>query len=479
MASGNGNSIKAVALAWVLAMGHGPAMAADQSLEDALSGFDAPQEELSPAPEPETEKAPAAKPWLELSGALAVSSSYNYAHQAPDTGKTDFRGLSRLRGRLDVKLDADLPWGWKARVGGAAYHDLAYSMNGRDNYTPQTLEEYESEARLKEAYIMGSIFPSLDIKIGRQIVAWGKSDNIRVTDVLNPMDIREPGMVDIEDIREPVTMTRLDWYVGDWSVTAIAIHEIKFNFMPAYGSEFYPLSTPMPPEEIPSSTADNTEYALALSGIFPGFDIAFYLADFYDDSFSLKSAPMIMTTPAIYPPPPGAVPFTLAHNRLKMAGFSINKALGNFLAKVEGAWFDGYKFPLTGEKTFQRVDGLLGLEYTGFTETMISLEVAARTVLAHEPPIAEAPLGVDATEWQAALRYTQDFAHQTIHLTLLVSVMGLDGAGGAFERAQVKYDVMDSLSATAGVVAFQSGDTPFFLNVADNDRAFLEVKYSF
>ncbi|MDH5638514.1 MAG: hypothetical protein OEZ04_08485, partial [Nitrospinota bacterium] len=266
----------------------------DTSMDDALSGFDdAPNEQVAAQSKP-TQKDSTAAPWLELTGATTVSSSYNYAQKEPMPGKTDYRGLSRLRGRLDLKLDADLPHGWKARLGGSGYYDLAYSMNGRDNYTEETLEEYESEARLKEAYITGSPIKSMDIKIGRQIVAWGRSDNIRVTDVLNPMDIREPGMVDIEDIREPLTMSRMDLYFGDWSLTGIAIHEIKFNFMPPYGGDFYPLDTSIPQEDIPSSTADNTEYGVALSGIFPGFDISLYLADFYDDNFSLKSAPMIM-----------------------------------------------------------------------------------------------------------------------------------------------------------------------------------------
>ena len=451
----------------------------DTSLDDALSGFDDTSGGKTPTMSEPEEDDKASPPWLELTGAVTVSSSYNYAHKAPEADRTDYRGLSRLRGRLDLKLDADLAAGWKARLGASGYHDLAYQINGRDNYTTETLDEYESEARLKEAYILGSPLDSVDIKIGRQIVAWGRSDNIRVTDVLNPMDVREPGMVDIEDIREPLTMTRLDWYFGDWSVTGIAIHEIKFNFMPPYGSEFYPLTTPMPREEIPASTAQNTEYGLELAGIFPGFDISFYLADFYDDNFSLRSMPMVMAQPQVYPPPEGSVPFILVHDRLKMAGMAMNKSLGNFMVKMEAAWLDGFTFPQTGEKKFQRYDGLLGVEYTGYTETVISWEIAARHIPEHVAAIADAPLGVDPTVWQMALRYSQDFMHQTLHLQALVSVTGLDAAGGAFERVQLKYDIMDSMSTTVGVVAFQAGESAFFLNAGNNDRAFLEVKYSF
>ena len=458
-----------------------PAMAEDVSLEDALSGF-GEEEKQTPA-KTEDEKLPQKKTgrasWLELSGAATLSGAYNFAHKAPEPGKTDFRGVSRLRGRLDARLDVDLPSGWKARLGGVGYYDPVYSMNGREKYTTQVLDEYENELRAKEDYLAGSLLPNLDVKIGRQIVSWGKSDNIRITDVLNPMDIREPGMVDIEDMREPLTMTRMDYYMGHWSLTAVAVHEIAFNKIPPYGSDFYPLDIPKPREEIPSSTSSNTEYGLALAGVFPGFDISFYLAEFYDDNFSLEGLAMIMVQPAIYPPPPGVAPFMLVHDRLKMAGVSMNKALGNYLVKVEAAWLGGFRFLTDRHKEFQRVDALLGVEYSGFEDTMISVEVAARSMLDYQPFMAEGPMGVDATEWQVALRYQQDFIHQTLHFTALASVMGLDASGGAFQRVQLKYDLFDSFSVTGGAVLYQTGDTPFLARAGDNDRAFLEAKYSF
>jgi len=61
------------------------------------------------------------------------------------------------------------------------------------------------------------------------VVVWGRSDTIRVTDVLNPIDNRRPGMVDIEDLRLPVAMAKLDYFVGDWRVTPIAILEQRFQ----------------------------------------------------------------------------------------------------------------------------------------------------------------------------------------------------------------------------------------------------------
>ena len=45
----------------------------------------------------------------------------------------------------------------------------------------------QSEVELYDAYVEGSITDSLDMKLGRQVVIWGRSDTLRVTDILNPL----------------------------------------------------------------------------------------------------------------------------------------------------------------------------------------------------------------------------------------------------------------------------------------------------
>ena len=190
----------------------------DVDLEDILSGFDDTTEVI----DSESRAGERGRPW-DLSGSVTSSTSYNYAHNAPSADETDYRGLSRLRQELQLDLEFRPAGEWKVFVSGRAFRDFAYAINGRDRYTDETLDLYEDEAEFREVYLQGRLLRSLDIKIGRQIVVWARSDNTRVTDVLTPLDNREPGMVDIEDLRLPVTMTRLDYYRGDWHMTVLAI----------------------------------------------------------------------------------------------------------------------------------------------------------------------------------------------------------------------------------------------------------------
>jgi hypothetical protein len=217
-----------------LCLAAAPIYAADESgLDSVLQGFDEPAESASaPSSDPSldavlggfeeesaatTESAAVGdekRAW-QLGGALTFGAAWNYAHDGPAPGETDYRGLSRLRGKLNLEFDAELPRNWRAHVAGYGYYDAAYALNGRDQYTDAVLEEYQSEAELGEAWLRGRLNRQTDLKLGRQIVVWGKSDNIRITDILNPLDNREPGMVDIEELRLPLTMARLDYYLGD------------------------------------------------------------------------------------------------------------------------------------------------------------------------------------------------------------------------------------------------------------------------
>jgi hypothetical protein len=449
-----------------------PLSAAETSLDSALEGFDEPATESSldavldgfsdstaeQAPEPSST---APKPWT-ISGALTLGTAYNFAHTAPATGETDYRGLSRLRGKLNLEFDYDINPKWRAHVAGYGFHDAAYQINGRDNYTNEVLDAYESEAELGEAWLQGKLTRSVDLKLGRQIVVWGKSDNIRVTDVINPLDNREPGMVDIEDLRLPLTMARLDYYVGDWGLTALAIPEIRFNKNPAYGSDFYPYPTAMPKEIIPADGGENSEYALAANGIFSGWDLSLYWAQVYDDT---PHRVIVGVTPQ------------LQHNRLTMLGFAANAAVDNWLLKAEAAHLDGLEYSSQPGQNLQRLDTLLGVEYSGFSETTVSLEIVNRHMLDYATTLQSDSVYED--EWQTALRYQGDFMHARLHLLALLSAFGDDLADGGFSRYSAAYDIADALTVTGGIVTYQEGNKLPFGTVYDNDRLFVDLKYSF
>jgi hypothetical protein len=459
----------------------------NDSEDDILEGFedDTPATATSPEKEiqQEDEFPYILGDYVSLDGFFKTGAVYNFSHHQPDPGETDWRGLSRFRSELQLELSTTFSDTWKGMISGKGFYDVAYVLNSRDDYTNAVLNHYEDEIELREAYIQGTIFKNLDIKIGRQIVVWGKSDSIRVTDVLNPLDLREPGLTDIEDLRLPVTMSRLDFYLGSWSLTGIALHEIRFNKNPEFGHDFYPATDPPPHEDKPEHMGKNTEWAVAINGIFSGWDVAFYWANFFDDNpyFHLKSFD-IQLLPA--PPPVFFVPITipefeLKHARLTMYGAAFNVALGNWLLKAEGAYFEGLRFFNSPGKNYFRADVLAGVEYSGFTDTTITIEAANRYITNFDDVLELPPDEAVENEFQWVARVSRDFFNETLTIEWFASSFGIVGEDGALQRLSAEYDLTDDIKIIGGIVLYYSGDLARHRNIGDNDRVYLEVKYSF
>lgn len=429
---------------------------------DYWQGFDDSHEASGAEAEAST---PAGPEWLRLSGSAGVSSAVNLvSHRAPP-GDIDLRGLSRLRSELDLCADLDLPADWRGRVAGDAFYDAAYALRGREHYTKEMLDVYESELRLGETWVRGNLCPVLDIQIGRQIVVWGKSDNIRVTDVINPLDLREPGMTDIEDLRLPVTLSRLDYAFGAWNLTGLVIHEFRTHELPVYGSDFYTPAAPLPAEQTPASTWKNQELGLALSGVFSGWDLSLYGAYLFDDRAHLTMQADGSTK--------------RRYHRISMGGGALNLVEGNWLFKSEAAWFNGLVFSATPGEKYNRLDTLLGVEYTGITDTTLSLEAVNRYLVDYDDRLNGSPDHVSENDFQWAFRLTRNFLHERLTTMLLANIYGTRGQDGTVTRMELSYDLDDHWEWTTGLVLYQGGDNPSLERIKDNDRLFMHLKYDF
>jgi len=430
-------------------------------LEEVLEGFE--PRKAGAREEPAGAPVVSLPDWLDLGGYLSLGGSLAFDHDPPAPGQPDYRWLDRLRSSFQLEAEVRLPQKWRAYAAAKAFFDWAYLIKGRETFNQPTLDRYESEVELGEAFLQGSLLPKLDIKVGRQIVVWGKFDNIRVTDILNPLDNREPGLVDIEDLRLPVAMTKLDLYLGPWDLSGMVIHEVRQNKDPTFGSDFYPFAFPPPPADRPEFGPENQEYGLALNGVFSGWDLSFYGAYVFSDQPGLAQRGQELRQ--VYP-------------RIWMAGLAANAAFGSWLLKAEAAYLSGLEFfALPGEER-SRLDLSLGLEYTGFRDTTLSLEVVNRHLFDYDPRLEETNEAVE-NEFTSAFRLTRKFMHERLELTFLATTLGLTGDGGGIQRLQAAYELTDDLILTAGLVNYMEGDRIFFQNIGDRDRVFIELKYHF
>jgi len=374
---------------------------------------------------------------------------------SPNTDKPH-NDISSFKSSLFLDYEHKFENGFRVKTNAKAYYDLIYSINGREKYSSDELDELESEIELFDAYIEGSIIDNLDIKVGRQVVIWGRSDTIRVTDILNPLDNRRPAMVDIEDLRLPVTMAKLDYFIGDWRVTPMAILEQRFSKNPPYGSAFSPAPVVLPKDR----DYDDVTYALSIGGEFSGWDINFYGAEIYND--------IGVVNPTLY----------IQHDKIKMYGMALNILSGSWLFKSEMAYFDGLKYGSTPDRSFNRADFLVGFEYKGIADTLISYDFAIRAFEDYDDRLLNEFNPLEENTYQNALRVSSDFFNATLTANYLISLYGKSLDEGGFQRLWFKYKISDGINANFGVVDYIGG-SKIFDNIEDNDMVYADISYSF
>ena len=445
-----------------------PAQPTSQSggddLDNILGGFD---DAISPpsAAEPGASDTALPSPWT-LSGSVSVSAAYDYTQNAPATGEYDKRGLSRTRAKAALKLKGDLPDQFAAplRVLGevTAAHDFIYALRGRGDYNATITNSFERDVNLGELYASAELDRGIELTLGRQIVVWGTSESLRVVDVVNPLDRRELGMVDIEDLRLALTMARADYVTGPWTATALVIPHIRFNKLPPAYSPYDTQNGQAAQQDVPDDGLGNAEFAASLRGNFSGWDMSLHAANVFDDGGHKQTVN-------------GET--RIRHERLTLLGVTGNVALGNWLLKGESAHLDGLETQGVANTDFRRTDVLLGLEYSGLTDTTVSFEAVNRHL--HDWSRALIPEGLKQNSQEYALRFSGDYLREKLHVTVLTTRISPLTKGGGYSRATVEYDIRDALSVTGGVTLYHDGTRAPFKGNGDNDRIFIELKQSF
>lgn len=373
-------------------------------------------------------------------------------------GDSPHQDITSIKSSLLLDYEYKFDNGIHLKFNAKSYWDAIYALKGRSEFSQDERNELESEIELFDGYIEGSITDRLDFKFGHQVVVWGRSDTIRVTDVLNPIDNRRPGMVDIENLRLPVTMAKFDYFIGDWRITPIAIFEQRFTKNPPFASAFYPVETPAPNHE----TYHDFNYALSIGGEFTGWDINFYASRLRDDDGHI----VLTSTPKI------------AHERVTIVGSAINLLQGSWLFKSEFAYFDGLKYTSAPNKTFSRSDLLLGFEYAGIADTSLSYDVVGRYIDGYDRQLRNELNPLHKQNYQHAFRLTSDFMHKTVTANYLLSLFGKQLDEGGFQRAWLKYEIAQDINTNIGIVDYRGGSVVFD-TIKDNDMLFVDISYNF
>jgi hypothetical protein len=411
-----------------------------------------------------------------------------YAFQSPEPSYGYSRadpGLSKLQSELNLDFEYFLPDEWKFRSILNTRYDSYYQMEGRESFTDETLDAYESEVRLRDVYFEGPLWERFWFKSGRMIDVWGESESAQIIDLLNPRDLREFGQQDVEDIRTPVWATKLQYSGDGWLADFIIVHENRPNQYATNRSDFDPyisirdsLNLVGEEEAMESRFFEEPEFLFRYLYNLQGSDVSVVLGYVFNDALTLMHTDTVAASdkPTV----------TLFSKKVKVVGLAGNYVRGSWLVRSEMAWKSGVAvqntdiFSVDAQNSGKRgwsekdqVQGMAGATYTGIADLSVSIEGSFVRILDHESSLLQ-----DSFTPSIVMTVLYDMFYQTLHNIWVVNYY--PDTREWVNRLSAIYEYSDSVHFSGDIINYESSEeTGFLYPYRNQDRIQLGIKYLF
>lgn len=326
--------------------------------------------------------------------------------------------------------------------------------------------------RLREAYAQAD-FGDVSVKLGRQIVVWGRSDRISPTDVMSSRDFTAL-VADDDEQRNGNDLATLRWQVLDDVAATAYIGRFEGHRIPT-GS--------LPVNLVTSAAQQRPEYALRIERVGEGADFSVS----YFDGFNKA---------ARYDFVQGGVSgnFRSHNERMRMVGADFATATGRWTFRAEAALFhlnpscvDCQAGALPTRKLQRLVVGV-DRDFLDTANINVQLYIFKRN--GYKNP--DALVGAQRLVAEGLDRLNGEFAGLERGMTLRVSERFLNDllkveASGLFDltsasrllRARLSYAISDQIKLNAGVDSFHGRQQSFFGSRRKNSTAFVELVWVF
>jgi hypothetical protein len=186
---------------------------------------------------------------------------------------------------------------------------------------------------LQEAYL-DYYSDIVDVRFGKQIITWGKADELNPTDVLSPQNMTY--VLEEKALRKlGLVFLKTEWNIADFTFSAIWKPEFDYTRVPSLDSRWAFFTIPglgsLPPPAYPGREVKNTEWAFKLSRTIERFDLSVSWFDGWDNIFT----PVFTFNPATRQPQLDGLVF----HRTRMLGADFASVDGPVGFWGEGAFF--------------------------------------------------------------------------------------------------------------------------------------------
>jgi hypothetical protein len=383
----------------------------------------------------------------------------------------------KMQLQLEPKVEIELP----------SSSRLTFSLRGRfdtiDDIEPgQPSQENESrisrrlilgdtgDLEIRELNIQTQIGPAF-VTAGKQFIVWGKSDGLKVLDLVNPQSFREFILPDFEDSRIPLWSVNADIPLGPALFTLVWLPDPTYNELPDRDA-LYAFTSPLIAPQIrpgtrvrspdrPRRIVADSDIGFRLSGFYKGWDLTLNYLYHYDDELTFPR-----TGPA-----DGSVPIEVRprYRRTNLVGGSFSTAFGQLVVRGEGAFRNRRTFnsldlvDSDGIVESSEVSAVLGFDWSGIESTLISLQIF-QSWIANDARELER----DQSETRFTLLVRRTFLNDRLTADF-IWLRELNRSSGLL-RPRIRYTLRDNLEIFSGFDIFHGSRRGIFGQFGKRDR---------
>lgn len=347
---------------------------------------------------------------------------------------------------------------------------------------------------LDEAYL-NLYLGNFDIRLGKQIFAWGRADGFNPTDNLSAWDYTD--ILDTEDEKVGTISGKVIYYWDDITLEGVLIPSFNNSILPSQNSRWFPnlsskITNPYYPYSgnkllsanytlgnavEPKYSFKNFQYALKFSGTYSGWDFSISWFDGFDDLPYLYTNTSIDST------------FTNADITIKQNYYKRKSIGADFSTIINNIGFRGevaYYITSDWDGNNPAIDNpylqyALGIDYT-FNDIINddNLFVILQWIQELQIPDNNAVYTITDLNhiFQKSFMAKIDYNFTLFSKVYLQGVYNLDSEDWWFQPG-IDWSVMEGVNLTVLFDILGGNENTFFGTFADNDRVQFKVKYNF
>jgi len=330
--------------------------------------------------------------------------------------------------------------------------------------------EDETGLQLREAYF-DYVSDGWDLRIGRQIIIWGKSDGLRITDIVSPSELTEFIARDFDDTRIPVDALKLRFLGEITNLELLWLPNFQEGILAESGTPWATSSLFSDEDNVeileattPEKKLENGEFGAKLSFYLPGIDLSissFYTWTDFPAYYSEEKSDRLLIHQKYY--------------RYGFLGIDLSAPVHEFVLRCDIAMYFNkpYEAQNLEGKPYKRniINALMGLDWYPGNNWTVSGQISNNLILNHSEKIAERQ-----HNWLATLSISKTLAHETIEISSF-SYIGLQEID-LFNRSYIDVSMTDEFHLLSGFDLFLGNDGSFG-QYQKNSELWLKAKYSF